>query len=111
MLSATPHRLLTLLLLLAAAAPASALEVGISDQNASSFADPRLQALGLHDARLIVPWDAATSEPDTVQAWLDGVAADGMTAQIAFEHRLHQACPSRTCTAPTRAQYRDAVRG
>ena len=92
------------------AAPASALEVGIADQNASSFSDPSLRALGLKDARLIVPWDAATSEPDAVQAWLDAAQAAGMTTHVAFEHLLHQKCPARTCTAPSRSQYRTAVR-
>jgi hypothetical protein len=92
------------------AAPASALQVGIADQDATSFADPHLRALGLKQARLIVPWDAASSEPVAVQAWLDAAAAAGMTPHVAFEHLLHQTCPARSCTAPTRSQYRAAVR-
>ena len=53
--------LVALAALATAAASAYALEVGISDQDAASFSDPHLRALGLEDARLIVPWDAATS--------------------------------------------------
>ncbi|HEX6712662.1 MAG TPA: glycosyl hydrolase [Thermoleophilaceae bacterium] len=93
-----------------ASAPALALEVGVADQEPASFADPHLRGLGLKDARLIVPWDAATSEPDAVQAWLDATQAAGMAPHIAFEHLLHQKCPARTCTAPSRSQYRAAVR-
>src|SRR5206468_12051576 len=66
--------------------------------------------LGLRYARLIVPWDAATSEPATVQTWLDAAAAAGMAPHIAFEHLLHQKCPSRSCSAPSVSQYRAAVR-
>jgi hypothetical protein len=58
----------------AVAAPAdAALQVGIADQHASAFADARLRALGLRVARLVVPWDAATSEPAAVGTWLDAV--------------------------------------
>jgi hypothetical protein len=97
--------------LLGTVAPAhAALEVGISDQNAGAFADPHLRALGLQDSRLIVPWNAATSEPAVVQTWLDAVAAAGLEPHVAFEHLLHQKCPSRTCSAPSRSQYAAAVR-
>ncbi len=105
-----PTLLFTVAALAASAVPAAALQVGISDQSPSSFSDPHLRVLGLKDARLIVPWDAATSEPAAVQAWLDAVQAAGMTPHVAFEHLLHQKCPARTCTAPSRAQYGAAVR-
>src|SRR4051812_8337796 len=59
-----------------AAAPPPA--VGTSDQGPGSFADGRLRALGLGYARLVVPYDAATSEPAQVQAWLGAVAAAGL---------------------------------
>jgi hypothetical protein len=94
----------------AAAVPAAALDVGISDQNAAAFADRHLRQLSLREARLIVPWDAATSEPGVVQAWLDAAAAAGMAPHIAFEHLLHEKCPARACVAPSRSQYRAAVR-
>ncbi len=83
--------------------------VGISDQRADSWAQPGLRALGLRHARLVVPWNAATSEPGVVQAWLDAVAAAGKEPHIAFQHLRTDRCPSRPCVTPTRAQYRAAV--
>lgn len=89
--------------------PASALTVGIGDQQATSFSDVRLRALGLRHARLVVPWDAVTSRPEVVQAWLDAVAAAGLAPQIAFEHLSSDRCPSAPCSAPSVTQYRAAV--
>lgn len=110
-----PCRLLlaatAVLLALAGAAPARAVVVGMGDQKASVFSDARLTGLGLRYARLIVPWDAATSEPGTVDAWLAAVGAAGMTPHVAFEHLRSDACPSaRRCVVPTAAQYGAAVR-
>jgi hypothetical protein len=100
----------TLALALPAASAEAAVVVGISDQNASAWADPRLRALGLERARLIVPWDAATSEPARVQTWLDAVAAAGMEPHVAFEHLRTERCPSSPCAAPSRAAYAAAVK-
>ena len=102
----------TLLACVCAAAPASAripIRVGIGDQQPSVFADARLKALKLPVARLIVPYDAATSEPQAVQTWLDAVAADGMTPEVAFEHLRGNGCPGFPCTLPSRATYRANV--
>jgi len=103
--------LLAAVLASAMAAPASAgaLTVGIGDQQPSAFADGRLRALGLRVARLTVPWDAATTEPAAVQAWLDAVAAAGMTPHVAFEHRSSDRCPGSPCVVPSRSEYRAAV--
>lgn len=91
------------------AAPAApALEVGFGDNLPSSYADPRLRALGLRLARVIVPWDAATTEPAAVQAQLDALAAAGMAPHVAFAHRRADRCPSQPCVIPTRAQFRAA---
>ena len=98
-----------LLTLAAAPATASALTVGISDQQASAWQDMRLQALGVRYARISVPWDAATSEPAAVQAWLDAVAAAGAQPHVAFEHLRSDRCPGPPCVTPTRTQYRRAV--
>ena len=88
----------------------AALTVGIGDQQPTAFSDQRLLGLGMNQARLIVPWDAATSEPATVQAWLDATAAAGMTPHVAFEHLRTDHCPGRPCVLPTRALYGSAVR-
>ena len=91
-------------------ASASALVVGLSEQQAASWSDARLRALGVHYARLTVPWDAATSEPAKVQAWLDAVAAAGATPHVAFEHLRSDRCPNSPCVVPSRSTYASAVR-
>ncbi len=101
--------LLTTVLLLAVAGPAHAVEVGLGDQKPAAFADARARALGLRHARLIVPWNAASSEPARVQAWLDAVAAAGLAPHVAFEHLRTDDCPGSPCVLPSRAQYRAAV--
>jgi hypothetical protein len=94
---------------LALAAPAAAVTVGLSEQQPATFADARVRALGIRYARLVVPWDAATSEPERVQAWLDAVAAAGMRPHVAFEHLRSERCPGAPCSVPGRARYRAAV--
>jgi hypothetical protein len=49
--------------------------VGLADQQPASYADPRARALGLRYARLTVPWDAATSQPQAVAAYYDELRA------------------------------------
>ena len=96
--------------LLAGASTADAAVVGLADQQAASYADPRVQALGLRYARLTVPWDAATSEPQAVATWLAAVSAAGMAPHVAFEHLAGDRCPGQPCTTPTAAQYGAAIR-
>jgi hypothetical protein len=102
--------LAAVLLGLACAAPAGAVRVGIADQEPAAFQDGRLRALGLKVARLVAPWDVATSDPAGVRAWLDAVAAAGLQPHVAFEHRSDERCPASPCRAPSRAQYAAAVR-
>ena len=96
--------------LLGPAATARAVVVGLADQTPAAYADARVHALGLRYARLVVPWDAATSEPATVAAWLAAVRAAGMTPHVALEHLASDRCPNRPCTTPTAAQYGAAIR-
>jgi Glycosyl hydrolase catalytic core len=97
-------------LFLALAAPASAaLTVGIGDQQPAAYAHARLRALKLPTARMIVPWDAATSQPEKVAAWLAAVQAAGMAPHVAFEHLSTDRCPGSPCVLPSRAQYRAAI--
>lgn len=98
------------MLLCGAVAEARAVEVGIGDQKAASFGDARLRGLGLRYARLIVPYDAATSEPGVVDAWLAATSAAGMVPEVAFEHLRSSRCPGTPCTAPSAAAYGAAVR-
>jgi len=69
--------------------------------------DARLRALHPGSARLVVPYDAATSEPARVQAWL---AAAGLRPHVAFQHARGTQCPDLPCSAPSRAAYGAAVR-
>jgi hypothetical protein len=108
-IAALPMLVLVTALGLALPAGASALTVGLGEQQPAAYADPRLRALRLGAARIVVPWDAATSEPAAVQAQLDAVAAAGMQPHVAFEHRRGERCPSSPCAAPSTAQYRAAV--
>ena len=102
--------LLIVALALVLAAPAHAApQVGIGDQDPSAFADERLRALRLPVARMIVPWDAASSQPEKVDAWLAATRAAGMAPHIAFEHLSSDRCPGSPCVLPSRAQYRAAV--
>lgn len=82
---------------------------GLSDQKPEVWADPRVRALKFEVARLIVPWDAAFSEPERVQRWLDAVAAAGLRPHIVFEHLRSDNCPGSPCTLPTPEEYRHAV--
>jgi hypothetical protein len=105
-------RLLALVVAALALTPAvaHAAVIGLADQNAGSYADARLRALHLPVARLVVPYDAATSEPQLVATWLAAVSADGMQPAVAFEHLKVNGCPGSPCVVPSRATYAAAVR-
>ncbi len=68
---------------------ASALVVGIGDQNAGMFSDPRFLALHIHEARLTVSWDVATAPSRRAElradtAWLKAAAADNIIPLVSF---------------------------
>lgn len=96
-------------LLGAAPGAAQATEFGLSDQQPGTFADARVRGLGLQHARLIVAWNAATTEVAYVQSWLDAVADAGLTPHVVFGRQRTDDCPGSPCVVPTRAQYRAAV--
>jgi hypothetical protein len=56
-----PSALLVLLLLLGIAAPAGAVELGISDSDAATVTEPYWAGLGIARARVVVPYDVATT--------------------------------------------------
>ena len=96
----------SLLLLALAAPPAAALEVGMGDQKARMFADPRFQALGLGQVRLVVPWDAMLvggAEVERLDEWLDAARAGGFEPLIAFNHSR-----ARADYLPSVAEYEGA---
>jgi hypothetical protein len=73
---------------LAFAAPAAALTVGIADNKADMFADPRFAASGVEHARISVAWDALSSPWQTEQldAWLSAAHRAGVTPLVSFGH-------------------------
>jgi hypothetical protein len=101
--------LATALAALLCAAPARAVEVGIADQHAATFADPTFRALGLGYARIVVPWDVALTDPAPLDAWLAAARAAGARPLVSFGVDRRQRCPARPCTPPTAEQYRAAI--
>jgi hypothetical protein len=73
---------------LAFAAPAGALMVGIADNKADMFFDPRFAASGIGQARISVGWDALSSPWQTEQLdqWLIAAHNAGVEALVSFGH-------------------------
>lgn len=65
-----------------------ALVVGIGEQHATMFADPRFSALGIRYARLSIGWDAleSRSESRALATWLRDARAEGVHPLISLEH-------------------------
>jgi hypothetical protein len=84
------HRLVlfALLALLLSPVRAQALVIGVGDQTPAMFSDPRFQALGVHYARLDVPWNVVeeTGELERVRVWLTAARTDHVLALITFDH-------------------------
>jgi hypothetical protein len=79
--------------LLAPAASAEAVVVGIADQKADMFADKRFKALNIRHARLAVPWDAMTNEWQRreIDRWMFLARLNGVHPLVSFGHsRIHR---------------------
>jgi hypothetical protein len=103
-----PVRTCLLISALAAAAvpaSASAVTVGISDQQPSTFTNPLYSPLKLKVARVITPYDV-TKEPAEkarLDDWIKNARAAKQTILVSFEHsRL----PSKYNKAPSLSAYR-----
>jgi hypothetical protein len=79
--------------------------VGVSDNKPSTFLDPRFKQIGLRTARLIIPWNAISQEPQRLAAWMDATRANGIQPLVAFDRTRSNKCPQRPCYLPTVAQY------
>lgn len=93
--------------LVAGAVPSAAAGVpmlGISDQKASTFTDPRFRGLGLPAARLVMPWDAIFTRPASLDRWLQGARRAGVAPLVAFSSGSGQRCPADPCYAPRPAE-------
>jgi hypothetical protein len=102
--------LLPLTLLLALLVPAVAhasVKVGIADNKADMFGDPRFQALHLGYARIDLRWDVLTDVAAAAQldAWMKGALATGARPLITFDRS-----PRRPSYNPTPAQLAGAMK-
>lgn len=98
---------LVLLGALVAAAPSQAVTVGLADQRAASFEDPRLTELPVRHARLTVPWDAMAHDWQRaeIDAWMRATRAAGMRALVTFGRSR-----TRAFSLPRTATYKRHVR-
>src|SRR3954447_11844370 len=106
--SATRILLLALTAAVVGAAPASAIQLGISEQNGRMFYDPLFAPLHIHYARLVVPWNLALSSSRVQKPylqWLAGSALTGVEPHVVFNATGYRRNPK----GPTPARYRHAV--
>lgn len=70
------------------ASAATVAQIGIADQKADMFADPRLAGLGIRQARLTVAWDALHYrwQRDQLDVWMQGAVRHGIDPLITFGH-------------------------
>ena len=89
---------------LALAAPAGAVGIGIADQKADMFSDPRFEASGMRYARIAVGWDALSSPWQTAQldAWFHGARAAGVSPLVSFTHSRTE---RRLLPSPSRLKF------
>jgi hypothetical protein len=81
--------------------------LGIGDQSAAMLADPRFDALGLRDTRIVLPYDVATDPAQLARYGpvLDVAHAREMRVLVAFNRR--EDAPRRL---PSAREYGAAVR-
>jgi hypothetical protein len=85
---------------------ASRLLIGISDNQAATFADPRFRWLGMSIARLVVPWDVVKrrTELGWAEAWLASARVNHVKPLIVFDKD-----PSHPNSLPSLAAYGKGV--
>jgi hypothetical protein len=85
--------------------------IGIGEQKAGMFDDPRWQRLGLRDVRYIAPWDALNDRHQRalLDHWMAGARASGARVLLGFAHSLRSRRLARTLPPP-RAFEREFVR-
>jgi hypothetical protein len=84
--------------------------VGIGDQNADTFSDPRFQALGVKRSRFFPPWNAILTEPELLDRWLNAARAAGIEPLVAFNHSRGDRCPGSPCRLPSVRAYTRAFK-
>ena len=102
--------LLTVLAVLLVALPASADPViGVGEQYPQMFSSPYYQALGIHDARVVVAWDALGSawQRHELDAWMAAATASNTNVLIAITRSRRD---DRHKFLPSPARYRAEFR-
>lgn len=100
-----------LLALLAAPAPAQALDRGISDSDDTTFAEPFWSGLHVGLARAVLPWDVAlpqaANDPRKLEfdRYVASAHAHGVTPMVAFEASPRLKASDGGPMAPTLAQF------
>jgi hypothetical protein len=103
-----PHRISLVITVFAAvlacAAPAGALTVGIADNKPDMFFDPRFASSGVSHARVSVGWDALSSPWQTEQLdqWLNAAQSAHVEALVSFGHSRTD---RRSLPSPARFLY------
>jgi len=95
----------------AGAAHAAHPAIGIGEQKAGMFADPRWERLGLRDARYVVPWDALHDPRQLalLDAWMAAARGAGARVLLGFAHSQRSARLARMLPTPRRFE-REFVR-
>jgi hypothetical protein len=88
--------------------PLRRLAIGISDNSAAVFRDPRFRWLGVRVARIVVPWDLVRRprELGWDGAWLQAARASGIRPLVVFNGD-----PGHPRSLPTLAAYASATEG
>jgi hypothetical protein len=86
---------------------ASRLLIGISDNQATTFEDPRFRWLGMSVARLVVPWNLLTRKTELgwAEAWLATARANRVKPLIVFDKD-----PRHPSSLPSLAAYGKGVK-
>ena len=98
-------------------ASASAVTVGVSDQQASTFTNPLFKPLKMKVARYVAPYDVATTggtQQAAWESWLHAARAAHQTVLVSFEHSRdshYNRAPSVSASTPKRRASRSRGRG
>lgn len=105
--------MVALVMALGSAAAAGAVTIGIGSNDPSMFSDPRFLALHVGTARVVLPWDVATSRADRgvlrgFRAWLRAAEAAHVSPLVSFG--ADWTSPAADSYTPTVSQYEHAVK-
>jgi hypothetical protein len=99
--------------------------VGIGDDKADMFSDPRFRALGIRAVRYDMSWDAlsVTYQRQEVTTWMDAAKRDGLSVLVTIDHsdrviyrkvkvhgKTRTKAFSQTRVLPTETQYISAFK-